>query len=240
MPAGGIGGRRGGCYNRPARVGAPVDPQILFIVLVIAFLILSLGVHEAAHAWVASLCGDDTAKRMGRLTLNPVPHIDPIMTIALPAILAWSTSGRFIFGGAKPVPVNPNNLRHPLRDMMFVAIAGPLSNFLQAIFYMVVLKSLVSFTDLGEESLARRVIGMTVQFNLVLTIFNLIPVPPLDGSRVMAYLLPSGLRETYVGLERFGMILVFALLFTGALGAILNATILPMVQAVDFITGGKW
>lgn len=215
-----------------------MDPQILYVVLVIAFLILSLGVHEAAHAWVANLCGDSTAKRMGRLTLNPISHIDPIMTIALPAFLAYA--GGPVFGGAKPVPVNPMNLRHPLRDMMFVAIAGPLSNFLQAILYMLVLKGLVNFTDLPPESLARRVIGMTIQFNLILTIFNLIPIPPLDGSRVMAYLLPSGMRETYVGLERFGMLLVFALLMFGVLGRILNATIFPMLDAVDFLTGGRW
>lgn len=217
-----------------------MPPEILRTVLIIAFLVLSLGVHEAAHAWVARLCGDDTAERQGRLTLNPIAHIDPIMTVALPAFLAWSTAGRFVFGGAKPVPVNAMRLRHPLRDMMFVALAGPLSNFLQAIFYMVVWKILVNHTSLPKDALAVQVIGQTVGFNLVLTIFNLIPVPPLDGSRVMAYLLPSGLRESYVGLERIGMLLVFGLLFTGVFSRIISVTLAPLLSAVDFLSGGAW
>lgn len=215
-----------------------MDPQIVYVILVVCFLILSLGVHEAAHAWVATLCGDDTAKREGRLTLNPIPHIDPVMTILLPAILAFS--GGPIFGGARPVPVNPMRLRHPLRDMMLVALAGPVSNFLQAIVYMVVWKILVNHVGMQEDSLAVKVIGSTVFFNLILTIFNMIPVPPLDGSRVMAFLLPSGMREQYVGLERFGLLIVFALFLSGAFGKIINETILPMYEAVYFLSGGQW
>lgn len=215
-----------------------MDPQIVYVILVVCFLILSLGVHEAAHAWVADLCGDDTAKREGRLTLNPVPHIDPVMTILLPAILAFS--GGPIFGGARPVPVNPMRLRHPLRDMMLVALAGPISNFLQAIVYMVVWKILVNHVGMETESLAVRVIGATVYFNLILTIFNMIPVPPLDGSRVMAYLLPPSLREPYVGLERFGLLIVFALFLSGAFLAILSAAIDPLFEAVNILSGGTW
>ena len=215
-----------------------MDPQIVYVILVVCFLILSLGVHEAAHAWVADLCGDDTAKREGRLTLNPVPHIDPVMTILLPAILAFS--GGPIFGGARPVPVNPMRLRHPLRDMMLVALAGPISNFLQAIVYMVVWKILVNHVGMATESLAVRVIGATVYFNLILTIFNMIPVPPLDGSRVMAYLLPPSLREPYVGLERFGLLIVFALFLSGAFLAILSAAIDPLFEAVNILSGGTW
>ena len=215
-----------------------MDPQIVYVILVVCFLILSLGVHEAAHAWVADLCGDDTAKREGRLTLNPVPHIDPVMTILLPAILAFS--GGPIFGGARPVPVNPMRLRHPLRDMMLVALAGPISNFLQAIVYMVVWKILVNHVGMETASLAVRVIGVTVYFNLILTIFNMIPVPPLDGSRVMAYLLPPSLREPYVGLERFGLLIVFALFLSGAFLAILSAAIDPLFEAVNILSGGTW
>ena len=213
-----------------------MDP--LVVTLIIGFVILSLGVHEAAHAWVADLCGDDTAKREGRLTLNPVPHIDPVMTILLPAILAFS--GGPIFGGARPVPVNPMRLRHPLRDMMLVALAGPISNFLQAIVYTVVLKILVYEVRMETDSLAVVVMGYTVSINLLLTAFNMIPVPPLDGSRVMAYLLPPSLREPYVGLERFGLLIVFALFLSGAFLAILWAVIDPLFEAVNILSGGTW
>lgn len=215
-----------------------MDPIILKIVLGIAFLILSLGIHEAAHAYVAHLCGDDTAKDMGRMTLNPIAHIDPFMTILLPAILYY-TAG-FMFGGAKPVPVNYHNLRHPLRDMSLVAIAGPLSNVLLAIVFMLIWKVLCYSVGMPADSLAPQVMWMALHFNLILAIFNMIPIPPLDGSRVMAFLLPSGLRERYVELERFGMLIVFALLFTGVFGTILVSTLYPARDFIDAITGGAW
>lgn len=215
-----------------------MDPIILKIVLGIAFLILSLGIHEAAHAYVAHLCGDDTAKNMGRLTLNPIAHIDPFMTILLPAILYY-TAG-FMFGGAKPVPVNYHNLRHPLRDMSLVAIAGPLSNFLLAIVFYLVWKVLRYQLNMSPDSLAPKVMFMAVYYNLLLAIFNMIPVPPLDGSRIMAYVLPSGLRERYMEFERFGMLIVFALFFTGIFGKIIGSTILPVWNFIDRITGGAW
>ena len=120
-----------------------MPPQTIQIALAIAFLILSLGVHEAAHAYVADRCGDGTAREEGRLTLNPMAHIDPFMTIALPLIL-FMTSG-FIFGGARPVPVNPMRLRYPLRDMSFVALAGPISNLILALLFSVALKAMIFF-----------------------------------------------------------------------------------------------
>lgn len=215
-----------------------MDPQILKIVLGIAFLILSLGIHEAAHAYVAHLCGDDTAKDMGRLTLNPIAHIDPFMTILLPAILYLSAG--FMFGGAKPVPVNYHNLRHPLRDMSLVAIAGPLSNLVLAALFFLVLKVLRYKVGMAEDALATQVMFMAVYFNLILAIFNMIPVPPLDGSRVMAFLLPSGLRERYMEFERFGMLIVFGLFFTGFFGVIIRSTLVPAWNFLDKITGGVW
>ncbi len=215
-----------------------MTPQTLELVLSIAFLILSLGIHEAAHAWVAYLCGDPTARDEGRLTLNPMAHIDPIMTIAVPLFL-YLTSG-FIFGGARPVPVNTYRLRHPLRDMMFVALAGPISNFLLAILFSVAWKLMIYTAAMPTTSLAPTVMLMAVRFNIILAIFNMLPVPPLDGSRVMAYLLPSNLRETYVTLERYGMLLIVALLVSGALHFVLNFSFGPMLSLVDTITGSAW
>lgn len=172
------------------------------------------------------------------MTLNPIPHIDPIMTILVPAVM-YMTSG-FMFGGAKPVPVNYHRLRSPLRDMMFVALAGPISNFLLAILFMLVLKVLAYNFGFRSNQIAFQVISATVRWNLLLAAFNMIPVPPLDGSRVMAFLLPKGIRESYVALERFGMIIVFALFFTGVFRILVIPLMNYLGDAVDFLTGGVW
>ena len=211
----------------------------LEIVLIIGFLILSLGIHEAAHAWVAWLRGDDTARSMGRMTLNPIPHIDPFMTIMLPLFLALSGSG-FIFGGAKPVPVNYYRLKRPLRDMMLVALAGPFSNFLLAILFLTVRKVLIDEVGMHPDALAPSVMGQACLVNIILAIFNMIPVPPLDGSRVLAWLLPASIRETYVGLERWGLLIVFALLMAGVLNTLINSTLTPVLRVVDLLSGGAW
>ena len=215
-----------------------MPPQTIQIALGIAFLILSLGVHEAAHAYVADRCGDGTAREEGRLTLNPMAHIDPFMTIILPLIL-FMTSG-FIFGGARPVPVNPMRLRHPLRDMSLVALAGPASNLVLALLFSIAWKSMVYWGGMPTSALAPRVMEMALTFNIILAIFNMIPIPPLDGSRVMAYLLPNHMRESYVSLERFGLMIVLLLVMTGSLRMILGATLWPMVGLVDTLTGGAW
>jgi Zn-dependent protease len=207
-------------------------------VLVIVLLIVCLAVHEAAHAWVANLRGDSTAKDMGRMTINPIVHIDLFMTILLPAFLIFSGMP-FLFGGAKPVPVNPHRLHHPMRDMMFVAIAGPASNFLLAALFFASLKY-VNSTELFVGKQMPLILGACISFNIILTIFNLIPIPPLDGSRVMAYLLPSSLREPYVALERFGMLVIFGLMFTGFFGRVLRVAFEPMIRILDTITGGAW
>ena len=206
---------------------------------VVAFLILSLGIHEAAHAWVANLCGDSTAKDMGRLTLNPIPHIDPLMTILLPAVLILSGSG-FIFGGAKPVPVLYSRLRQPARDMMLVALAGPISNILIAIVLLLATKILVYTGGMSMGQLAPQVLMMSVKFNLLLAVFNMIPVPPLDGSRVLAYLLPSSLWPSFQALDRYSMLLIFVLLLSGALGTPIRAGIDLSYTFIDGLTGGIW
>ena len=208
-------------------------------VFVVAFLIISLGVHEAAHAWVAHLCGDSTARDMGRLTLNPLPHIDPVMTILLPGFLILSGSG-FIFGGAKPVPVVYENLRKPARDMMLVALAGPISNVLIAFVLLLVLKVAVYTGGMSMTQLAPQVLVMSVQFNLLLAVFNMIPVPPLDGSRVLAYLLPIKLRASFQALDRFSMLLIFVLLFSGTLRRPILLGIEFLFGLLDGFTGGVW
>ena len=179
----------------------------------IALLVISLGVHEAAHGWVALQCGDTTARDLGRITLNPIVHIDPFMTILLPLMMFFST-GR-PFGGAKPVPVNFHNLRSPLRDMALVALAGPASNFLLAIFFFFCQKVVVEELQIwsGEDNVGKWILEMTVQLNLTLAAFNLLPIPPLDGSRVMTWLLPTGVREAYAALERFGILLVLLVIY---------------------------
>jgi Zn-dependent protease len=161
---------------------------------------------------VALQCGDTTARDLGRITLNPVPHIDPFMTIILPLMMVYTTG--FLFGGARPVPVNYYNLRSPLRDMALVAIAGPLSNFLLAAFFFLCNKLLVDeFGVWMPGGKGDVILYYAVDFNLLLAAFNLLPIPPLDGSRVMTWLLPRGIREPYVSLERWGLVLVIVFVY---------------------------
>lgn len=233
-------------YVRPSAPGAPIflaaftTEEIIVLGLTLGFLIISLGIHEAAHAFVAWRCGDSTAKDLGRMTLDPIPHIDPFMTVLLPIILAVSSNGTMMFGGAKPVPVNYHRLRNPLRDMMLVALAGPISNFLLAILFMVIWKVLRFEFDMERTTVAVMVMEKTVLWNLLLAAFNMIPVPPLDGSRVMAYILPQSLREGYVSLERFGLVIVLGLWFLGVFRFIVLPVMDHLRVAVDFLTGGTW
>jgi Zn-dependent protease len=210
--------------------------QIAFTVV---FVIMSLSIHEAAHAWTAWKCGDSTAKDLGRVTLNPLPSIDPIMTIVMPLMLA--SMGLPAFGGAKPVPVNYHRLRHPLRDMMIVAIAGPLSNIALGVVFMLAWKCAVYSGAYGKGTLLVNVVEYSLLANLVLAAFNMLPIPPLDGSRVMAWLLPSALREPYVQLERFGMLLVLGVWYL--VPGVKNGVYMGVNQLQDWlnwVTGGRW
>lgn len=177
-------------------------------------VIFAITVHEAAHGYVARHFGDNTAEVMGRVTLNPMKHIDPIGTILMPLMLYFATSGAFLFGYAKPVPVNFNRLRHPKRDMVWVALAGPVSNFIQAILWALVLVSLVA-AGVNETFFIKMAQG-GVLVNLVMWAFNLFPLPPLDGGRVLAGLLPNGPAQNFLArIEPYGFFIVMALVLAG-------------------------
>ncbi len=183
------------------------DIQMLIIGLPV--LIFSLVVHEVWHALAAERLGDNTARRLGRVTLNPLPHLDPLMSLVLPALCI--ISGAPIFGGAKPVPVNMNNLRSPMRDMAIVAAAGPLSNIVLALLAGILVRVLATIGLLGPE-LAQ--IGyMFIQINLLLAAFNLLPIPPLDGSRIVAALLKGEARYAYMRLEAYGLMILMLVIF---------------------------
>lgn len=218
------------------------DMPVPGIVLSLAFLVISLGVHEAAHGWVALKCGDTTARDLGRITLNPVPHIDPVMTIIMPVVLLLTTG--FMFGGAKPVPVNFHRLRHPYRDMALVALAGPLSNLLIAAIFLLARKLVVFDLGLWEPGvLGDRVLDTVIVFNLILAVFNMVPIPPLDGSRVMTWLLPASLRRPYQMLEGFGMMLIFFLIFfVPGFQQLIGAGIGAAYRVIHFVVtaGGTW
>lgn len=192
-------------------------------------VLFAITIHEAAHGYVARMFGDSTAYMLGRMTLNPIKHIDPIGTIAMPLLLLFTTAaipgGPFVLGYAKPVPVNFANLRHPKRDMIWVALAGPVSNFIQAIAWTLLL---IALFMLGiDEDFFFRMAQAGILVNLVIAVFNLLPIPPLDGGRVLVGVLPRGPAYQLSRLEPFGFFIVLGLLIAGVLGA---WWISPLVQ----------
>lgn len=192
-------------------------------------VIFAITVHETAHGWVASKLGDPTAKMLGRLTLNPIRHIDPVGTVILPAILLFL--GGFIFGWAKPVPVDYRNLKSVRRDTALVAVAGPLSNLLMALFWGLVGKLGYSAMSAGFESGQFFILmgHAGIMINVTLGLLNLIPIPPLDGSRVVASLLPQKIAYLYNRLEPFGFIILLLMLAMGWLAQLL----LPSINFVS-------
>lgn len=192
--------------------------------IMVVVLLFSVIVHEVAHGYVALRNGDPTARMLGRITLNPIPHIDPVGTILLPAILLLSHAG-ILFGWAKPVPVNPRNYRDYRWGEITVSAAGPLSNLALAVGFALLLR--LGLMNLGFIKLA----FFGVSINIFLALFNLIPIPPLDGSHIVAILLPPNLLRLYNYLEPVGFILILALFYTGILGAL----IMPLYRVILFL-----
>jgi Zn-dependent protease len=191
-----------------------VDNSTIQTILIYALPVLfAITVHEAAHGYVARHFGDNTAYMLGRVTLNPMKHIDPIGTILMPLMLYFATSGSFLFGYAKPVPVNFSQLRHPKRDMIWVALAGPASNFLQAILWALLFTALVAFGVNERFFLSMAKAGVLA--NLVMWAFNLFPLPPLDGGRVLVGLLPARQGYALSRLEPWGFFIVMGLVLAG-------------------------
>ena len=213
-----------------------INPILLVIIIGAIPLLFAITIHEVAHGWVASKLGDKTALMMGRLTLNPLKHIDPIGTIVVPVsmlIITSSLSGSpFIFGWARPVPVNFNNLKKPRRDMAFVAAAGPLTNLLMAIIWAAIAK-LSAFLPAFASPFLQSMSMFGIQINCVLMILNLFPIPPLDGSRVVSSLLPIKLSLAYDRLEPFGFWILIFLLFSGLLSPLLGPPIIGLITLLS-------
>ena len=211
-------------------MGALIQEVSVWALPVLAAIIL----HEIAHGIVAYRLGDPTAARMGRLTLNPLPHIDPVGTVLLPLMLVVAHAP-FLFGYARPVPVNFGNLRHPKRDMIYVAAAGPLTNIILAVASAVFFKQLLQLRLPGEGALSAVLIATltpiammarnSVIINVVLAVFNLLPILPLDGGRVLAGFLPRAQAIAFARLEPFGFLIVIQLLATNVLDNVIGPVI---------------
>jgi Zn-dependent protease len=199
-----------------------MDPAKIQLLAAWAIPILfAITLHEVAHGWVARYFGDDTAARLGRLSLNPIKHVDPVGTVLVPTLM-WLFSG-FLFGWAKPVPVIASNLRHPRQHMAIVAVAGPLVNLVMALIWAAVFKLalIVGGQGVVVQFVSLMAVG-GIAINLILMVLNLLPIPPLDGSRVLNGFLPERYARQVDRLEQYGLIIVIALLVTGTLGRIMG------------------
>ena len=211
-----------------------MDSLLQTIALAAIPVVLAITLHEAAHGYVARQFGDSTAWMLGRVTLNPLKHIDPIGTVLVPLGILLLSGGGFLFGWAKPVPVNFANLRQPKRDMFWVAAAGPGVNFLMAIAWALLFglgKSV--FASSGLQYMA--LIGVSI--NVALMVLNLLPILPLDGGRIAVSLLPHSLAVPFAGTERFGFFIVIALLVSGVLSVAMRPLVRVVTLVIEALTG---
>lgn len=199
-------------------------------------LIFAITLHEVAHGYVASFFGDKTARLMGRLSLNPIKHIDLVGTIIVPLLMLFLTN--FIFGWAKPVPVDPRNLHHPRRDMAFVALAGPFANIAMAFFWGMIAKIGFLVAASGNEwvGLPLKFMGIAgINVNVVLAILNLIPLPPLDGSKILMSLLPPRAAYQFSLIEPYSFVILILLLVTGILGSVMSPFLVALIYAIETV-----
>lgn len=202
--------------------------DIFTLLIGFPILIYSIILHEIAHGFVADRLGDPTARLSKRLTLNPLPHIDPIMSLLIPLIMLISTGGQFAFGAAKPVPVDPYNLREGRKDMAIIAVSGPLTNIIIGVLLAIIfnLLPLLGVTNF----LILQIIVQTIYLNFFLAALNLIPIPPLDGSRILAAILPKDLARVVDSIEPFGLFILLFLLFFPLNGFSLSGIISGVVK----------
>ena len=205
--------------------------DIGYLITVLGVILVSMTLHEAMHGFMAYYLGDDTAKAQGRLTLNPIKHIDPFLTILLPMMLA--AIGAPVFGGAKPVPFNPNNLRYGVWGVALVALAGPLTNFILAFL------SFGLYVLVGTTSPIADFLVVMVSVNLGFFVFNMLPIPPLDGSRVAYALAPDFIRRGMEAIERMGLLVIFVIVFmaSGAIGNLMGTIIGAILRFFAMVFG---
>lgn len=212
-----------------------IEDYLQRIMLLIPPVLLALSAHECAHGWVAGRLGDPTARMLGRVTLNPIKHLDPIGTLAI-----FLTG---LFGWAKPVPVNPRNFRDPTRAMMWVALAGPATNLFLAAVFAGVFKVMVAYGGAGFASSSVTgplflMVWISVRLNVALAIFNMLPLPPLDGSKVLTHLLPTDKAISFSKLEPYGFVILMVLIMTGIVHEVMSPLIMITVKLLIGGMGG--